>query len=302
MRATAQRLPGDRLHLSDGPIDLLIWVEGSPAERHSAYRSALNRFLTILDELVEELPLLRQALPHHSPPVEGAVAVRMLTAATPYQEKFVTPMIAVAGSVADEVLAAMLSARDYRRAYVNNGGDIAVHVSPGTSLRIGIIPVPGIPGLASPNRQIEINDDSKIGGIATSGFNGRSLSFGIADSVTVAACDAATADVAATLIGNEVYAEHPSIRRKPAIEIDPDSDLGLQKVTVARGAIPQTVIQSALDRGAKIAQSFVEQKLITGAFLTCFGRDRIVGGLGNIITSLPGSLPQDSGQTCTNLP
>ena len=46
----------------------------------------------------------------------------------PYREQFITPpWRAVAGAVADEVLQALVHGRGLKRAYVNNGGDIALY-------------------------------------------------------------------------------------------------------------------------------------------------------------------------------
>jgi uncharacterized protein len=74
---------------------------------------------------------------------------------------------------------------------------------------------------------IEITRDMPVRGIATSGRHGRSLSLGIADSVTVLAATAAAADAAATLIANAVdLPGHAAVRRAPACSLDPDSDLG----------------------------------------------------------------------------
>ncbi len=53
----AALLPGDRLHLQHGPIDLVIGVTG---ERRAAFAAAQTRFATILEELVTELALLRR--------------------------------------------------------------------------------------------------------------------------------------------------------------------------------------------------------------------------------------------------
>ena len=53
----------------------------------------------------------------------------MHAAVLPYAaEHFITPMAAVAGAVAEEVLGAMMRAAELERAYVNNGGDIALHL------------------------------------------------------------------------------------------------------------------------------------------------------------------------------
>ncbi|MEE4345380.1 MAG: UPF0280 family protein, partial [Paracoccaceae bacterium] len=194
MGPQAALLPDGRLHLHHGPIDLVIMAEeGSEEARRRAYRAARDRFATVLDELVPELPLLRAplgALP------QGQIAQRMHRACgTVAQGDFITPMAAVAGSVADEVLAAMLAAVPLTRAYVNNGGDIALHLAPGAEYSAAIA---GLDGQLAGRITLRAGDG--IGGIATSGQGGRSLSLGIASSVTVLARNAATADAAATLI------------------------------------------------------------------------------------------------------
>src|SRR3546814_3371169 len=61
--------------------------------------------------------------------VQGPVARRMVAACRPHRLQFVTPMAAVAGAVADHLLAAMTAAADLKRAYVNDGGDIALHLA-----------------------------------------------------------------------------------------------------------------------------------------------------------------------------
>jgi ApbE superfamily uncharacterized protein (UPF0280 family) len=57
----------------------------------------------------------------------------------PFATGFITPMAAVAGAVADAVLAAMTTGRALRRAFVNNGGDIAFHLAPGEALRCALV-------------------------------------------------------------------------------------------------------------------------------------------------------------------
>ena len=100
---------------------------------------------------------------------------------------FITPMAAVAGSVADEMLAAMLAGRRLDKAYVNNGGDIAIHLAPGTTHDARRSPAPAT---ALPTALL-IRADDPVRGIATSGWRGRSFSLGIADAVTVLAATAA---------------------------------------------------------------------------------------------------------------
>ena len=221
------------------------------------------------------------AAPHPLPPlpqgegeVRGVVAQRMWNACAPLAAVFITPMAAVAGAVADEVLAAMTAGRDLRKAYVNNGGDIAIHLVPGERFETGIvgdIAKPKITATAS----IAAEDD--VRGIATSGWRGRSFSLGIADSVTVLARDAAAADAAATLIANAVNTDHPAIERRPARELDPDSDLREHRVTVAVGALDFASLAAALAGGRRAARGYREAGLIEAATIELQGHRIAIG-------------------------
>jgi ApbE superfamily uncharacterized protein (UPF0280 family) len=195
----------------------------------------------------------------------------MAAACRPFADVFVTPMAAVAGAVADELMAVMLEAAPLERAYVNDGGDIAVHCGPGAALDIGVAggfgrgPVPRL------NGSVRIGHGDGIGGIATSGARGRSFSLGIADSATVLAADAATADAAATLIANAVDIDHPAVLRRPASALDPDSDLGDRLVTVSVGELPRSAVLAALEAGRERAADYRARGLIVDAVLMLQG-------------------------------
>ena len=265
--ARAATLPDGRLHLHHGPIDLIVMAEGAGAAL--AYQAAQARFETVLDELVHELPRLRQPV---STGFKGETAQRMARAVAPFQPgTFVTPMAAVAGSVADTILTAMLDAADLARAAVNNGGDIALHLSPGQVFRLAM----AHPGGADLGRVVISHGDG-IGGVATSGQGGRSHSLGIADSVTVLAQNAAQADVAATLIANAVNVDHPGILREPANTLAPDSDLGARLVTTHVPPLPPTVIDAALNAGLAQAHAFAQAGHIQGAALFLQGHARLL--------------------------
>lgn len=267
MSAVAARLPDGRLHLQHGPIDLIVGAEGLGAQ--AAFAAAVVRFETVLEELVAELPALRS----EGAPVSGTVARRMAVAVAPHRPAFVTPMAAVAGAVAEEVLAAMTGAGPLVRAYVNNGGDIALHLSGNAHFDIGIAG-PGGAGLGV----ITLRAADPVRGIATSGRGGRSLSLGIADSVTVLAASAAAADAAATLIANAVdLPGHPAIRRVPATELRADTDLGDRSVPVEVGALSSADNKAALDRGAGHARGMMARGLIAGAALFLRGEARAEG-------------------------
>jgi ApbE superfamily uncharacterized protein (UPF0280 family) len=273
----AALLAGRRMHLQHGPIDLLIKAEGQPAAVDRAYRAAGQRFQRVLGELVAELPQLRQKLQGDRPPLaNSAIAARMIAACWPHRARFITPMAAVAGAVADDIKRTMLeAANDLDTLFVNNGGDIALHVAEGHKLRIGIVPdlVRAIPEGA-----ITIDYGSGIRGIATSGWRGRSFSMGIADAVTVLAPTAAMADAAATVIGNAVDADHPAVLRAVARSLDPDSDLGDHFVTVKVDGLPAAVAETALARGASEADRLVRDGSILAAALTLQDRWQFSGG------------------------
>lgn len=262
--ATASWLAdGRRLHLNHGPIDLIVEVFGQEQERLLAYRQAVARFETILDELVTELPALRSPAGARLRRFCGSTAQRMERAVHAHVPAFVTPMAAVAGSVADEVLAALLKGRALARAYVNNGGDVALYLAEGETLDIAIAGTGN--GMAD---RIAVSASDPVRGIATSGWRGRSHSLGIADAVTVLAPSAAAADVAATLIANDIdLPGHPAVKRVPANEIDPDSDLRNRQVTQTVGLLSPADVALALDRGLATASAMRERGLIEAAAL-----------------------------------
>jgi uncharacterized protein len=276
-RLAARLLPdGRRLHLNDGPIDLVIEAWGDPAATAAAYRAATARAATILDELCLELPLLRRRATSNDAPAQSVVARSMQRAVAPYCDAlFITPMAAVAGAVAEDVLGAMCAASPLARAYVNDGGDIALHLAPGERLTAGLVDRPDRPGLFV--RAVLAAEDGVLG-IATSGWRGRSHSLGIADAVTVLADTAAAADAAATIIANAVdLPGHPGVTRVPCATIDPDSDLGDLAVTRAVEKLAEADKAMALDGGMACARRLLARGLIRAAALHLQGVTVTVG-------------------------
>jgi len=268
--AQAAMLPdGRRLHLHHGPIDLIIEAWGR--NKQAAYEQATARFKNLLQELVDELPVLRSPM-EPDRIFKGPIARRMQDAISPYQEVFVTPMAAVAGAVADEVLTVMKEGNALDKAYVNNGGDSAFHVSGTQKIEATIA--------ASTAGKIVIDSGDPFRGVATSGWSGRSYSLGIADNVSVVAKNAAAADVAATLISNAVdIPGHKAIDRATAISLMPDSDLGEKLVTTDVGELSPLEIDGALINGAEFADGLRQRDLIGGALLVLKDQVRHVGAL-----------------------
>jgi uncharacterized protein len=273
MTAQIALLPNHRLHLNHGPIDCLVRAWGEPGEIRAAYGQAAAAFPSVLPALCAELRLLRATLPSSRPAGEAAAA--MHDAVAPFADIGITPMAAVAGAVADRVLAALVAGRRLERAWVNNGGDIAFHLAPAAALSCGVVADLAAPAL---DAAITLHASHTARGLATSGrackgHGGRSFSFGIADSVTVLARTAAQADAAATVIANAVdLPGHSAILRRPAEEIDPDSDLGSRLVTWDVGPLHGHEIDTALDAGRRVAEAVMNRGLIEGALLSLRGR------------------------------
>jgi uncharacterized protein len=284
-RVTIRLLPdGRRLHLNDGPIDLIVGADASNAsEIRRAYEAAAQRFVTILDELCAELPLLRSRISDVSPPPTGRIARCMTNAVAPYSDRcFITPMAAVAGAVAEAVLAGMREAAQLDRAYVNNGGDIALHLGADARYTIGMVERPDRPSLFG---TLEISSATPVRGIATSGWRGRSFSLGIADAVTVLAESAAQADAAATIIANAVdLPNHQAITRIPARDIVPDSDLLDLRVTRTVGPLSAQEIAQALDAGEAVAEELRAKGFIHAVALCLQERVRVVAAPENLLS------------------
>ena len=272
-RLSARMLPdGRRLHLSDGPIDLVIQAWGDPAAVRRAYSAAMSCARPILDDLCSELAALRAAQP--GPALHGTVAKSMQRAVAPFAlAGFITPMAAVAGAVADHVLQAMADAAPLARAYVNNGGDIALFLTPGEAFDAGMAGA-----LGQRLGALHVQSGDGVRGIATSGWPGRSFSLGIANSVTVLAATARQADAAATVIANAVdLPGHPAVRRRPACDLQPDSDLGERLVTCGVGPLSNADRRAALALGQACVARLVRAGLIAAAAITLQGETVIEG-------------------------
>jgi uncharacterized protein len=274
MSAQISWLQPNRLHLHHGPIDCIVEAHGSAEDVTAALQAAAELFPTLLPELVANLGRLRSKLGTFAPQVWGETAQRMVAACWPHRAIFITPMAAVAGSVADTLLAHMLArAPTLSKVFVNNGGDIALHLTEGEIFKLAIAHDPNALHFSG---IIEISANGPVRGVATSGWRGRSQSLGIADAVTVLAHNAASADAAATMIANAVNVEDANILRKPAREVKDDSDLGDLLVTVHVPALSDTKIGLALSAGERAARLLVSAGVIHSAVLRCQGRIALI--------------------------
>ncbi|MEQ5843702.1 UPF0280 family protein [Paraburkholderia acidicola] len=282
--ATRRRLDEGRWHLQHGPIDLIVGADGDEAAVLAAHDACWQRFTVVLSELVAELPLLRTPVSRTSTgednPCLGPIARRMWSACHPHRANYITPMAAVAGSVADELIVAF-KRPGVARAFVNNGGDIALYLTAGQQYKIGVFA--DLAAFHGPDHQaafdvsLTLDATMAVRGIATSGWRGRSFSLGIADSATVLARTAAVADASATIVANAVDLDDASIVRRPASSLKDDSDLGDLAVTVDVPPLPQPLIDLALTRGVQTAQQLCDDGTIEGAALFLQQSARTVG-------------------------
>ena len=247
----------NKLFLRHGPINIVLEAIG--IDKDLAYQNVKEYFETILEQLVLDMDLLKKEVVFNRK-FNNKISQSMQDATEKYSPTFITPMAAVAGSIADNILRVLINDTNLEKAYVNNGGDVSFYLNKNQIMKSSLA--------AIPNMIAEIKYKDKSRGIATSGWRGKSFSRGIADSVTVLADNAAMADAAATMIGNavDIY-NHPKIKKRPANEIYEDSDLNNLLITFEVGNLTKFEIKEALKNGYQTALQYVENDLINTALI-----------------------------------
>jgi uncharacterized protein len=208
------------------------------------------------------------AVPQHFP----AVLRLMIRAAEATGEDAMTPLAAVAGAIAQQALAAALAA-GAGTVVVENGGDVAVSVEAGDTIRLGV--ARGIHD-RSLERVALLSHGDGIGGVCTSGLGGRSFTLGLADAAVAFGADAAGADACATLLANSTFMDVPAVERSPAESLDPDTDIPGFMVVTHVGALSSSEITKALGQAEERAQGFVRAGLLKGAVVAVQGRAVVV--------------------------
>jgi uncharacterized protein len=252
-----------------GPSDVFISALGPDDLLVSGLQRAWELFCDLLPGLVLQLASLRSSNSGDWPVEKSGggaadkVASRMVRVVRPYAEQglFITPMAAVAGSIAQELLACFTLSK-MQKVIVNNGGDIAFYLAKAEVLRCGV----------HQYGSLTIGAAKCCSGLATSGIGGRSFTLGIADSVTIVADTAAQADAAATMVANAVNIEHPGIQRRAANSLRDDTDLAGLLVTTSVPILPAIHVAQALQHGLAFAQQCRDAGLIRAALLCCQGQ------------------------------
>jgi hypothetical protein len=260
-------LPGGSVMVECGPMRLVIDARvGKVPQPQQAVRAA-DEAVRLLEAVARSRPFLgrdyRQLLPH----IREPLALKMVASVTAVGDEDLTPMAAVAGSIADAV-ADFLLARGMTRVLVENGGDVAVRCSDGEPLTVGIRPNVGEQAIT---HAVVLRPERTAYGVATSGLGGRSLTRGVLEAATVVAADASLADAAATAVANASYVAHRAVVRKPAEDIDPFTDIAGIDVTSSVGQLPEGKKQQALDQAIRRAEKLVEDGIVLGGFVACQG-------------------------------
>lgn len=202
----------------------------------------------ILGELSRDLPFLRlypgtaDAASLGGGQPLSKLGKKMYQAVLAVEEPTLTPMATVAGAVSDTV-ADWIYERGADLVVANNGGDIAVRMKEDQKIRMGIV---SDIGNGKIDEVIEIRGTDGIGGVCTSGLGGRSLTRGIANSVTVFSRRCIQADACATHIANCSYIESERVLTALAGEEDPGSDIADLTIVKAVGNLTEEEIARGL--------------------------------------------------------
>ena len=262
-----ETLPGNKAVLAEnGPLRLVIQAYQDDYPDIELAKKGAQYSFGCLERVAAEQELLRRPHPQINVSVGDEIAEiarTMIASVRLIGDKDLTPMAAVAGTIADFV-ANYIFKQGATRVIVDNGGDIAIRLAPAEIVRVGFRPEITSQKIT---HLISIDSRSESWGVNTSGLGGRSLTRGIASGVTAFATTSSVADAAATAIANSCIADDDNIRMAPASSIDPNSDLGDLLVTVSATGVSQETKKRALNCGLKKAEFLVEKGIIRGAVL-----------------------------------
>ncbi len=266
-------LPGGKGVLAEnGPMRMTIQARRHGRPHPELAMEAAGFAFTCL----EEVAMYRNQLMHRDPRVlsllkekNASIPHTMVESVLALDEPDLTPMAAVAGTMADAV-ADWLFQREMTRVIVDNGGDIAIRLAGTETARVGIRT-----DIKSPRISHVMTLDARRSswGVNTSGLGGRSLTRGIASAVTVVSGTSSLADAAATALANACFSEDEGILQVPARLVEPGTDIPEIPVTVRVGPLHPETYGDARSKALERAEHYVEQGLILGALIAAGGRE-----------------------------
>lgn len=216
----------------------------------------------------------------HRQEIKDSLVLEMINSVAAVGDEDLTPMAAVAGTIADEV-ADFLFERGMTKVVVDNGGDVAIRADREDPITVGIRPDVSDRAVS---HVIGLDPGLRSHGVATSGLGGRSLTRGIASAATVVARTASLADAAATAVANATFLEDEQVLRRPAEALDPYTDIPGLDITVKVGHLSEEKKSRALAKAMWKAEDLVRREVILGAFvavqgkveMTNYVRDRLI--------------------------
>jgi hypothetical protein len=276
-------LSGGGVMAECGPMRLMIraWV-GRVPQPGAAARAAAEA-MAFLERLARVRPLLGGGWRERLPRLREPLALKMAASVAEVGDADLTPMAAVAGTIADAV-ADFLVGRGQTRVIVENGGDVAVRIGDGEAVTVGIRPEVAE---ARIGQVIALGPERSSWGVATSGLGGRSLTRGVVSAAMVVAGDAASADAAATAVANASLVEDDAIICRPAEAIDPHTDIPGLAVTVAVGPLAERVRDLALSRAIGRAEELIGRGVVFGAYAALQGKEVMTDFVAERLEGIP---------------
>jgi ApbE superfamily uncharacterized protein (UPF0280 family) len=265
---SATVLPGGSVLAESGPMRLVISAGiGKVPQTRMALRAAEESF-GFLERVARHRKFLGRDFLEHREEIKDLLVLKMISSVVMVGNDDLTPMAAVAGTIADEV-ADFLFERGMTRVVVDNGGDVAIRADREDPITVGIRPDVG-DGAVS--HVIGLDPGLHSHGVATSGLGGRSLTRGIASAATVVARSASLADAAATAVANATFLEDAQVWRRPAEELDPYTDIPGIDITVQVGSLSEEKKSRAVSKAIRRAEGLVRREVILGAFVAVQGK------------------------------
>lgn len=260
-------LQGGAVLVECGPMRLVIDARiGKVAQPQQSVQAA-EQAVRFLEGVAQARPFLGRDFRALIPRVTDPLALKMVASVQAVGDADLTPMAAVAGTMADAVADFLLN-RGMTRVLVENGGDVSIRSCDGGPVTVGIRPRVDSPAIS---HALVLGPERTAWGVATSGFGGRSLTRGVLDAASVVAADASLADAAATAVANAGCIADDSVVRKPAEALDPHTDIAGLDVTFLVGRLAEESKQRAVDLSMRRAEQLIANRIIFGAFVACQG-------------------------------
>ena len=226
-----------------GPMRLVIRAWNKKQPQIKLARQAAEESISYLERIARCRPLLSRPIAAIEDLPQDELALSMITSTRAIGDEDLTPMAAVAGTIADAA-ADWLFERGLTKVIVDNGGDIAIRLARGERATVGVRPNVGSRFIS---HVISLDSNRSAWGVTTSGMGGRSFTRGIASAVTVLAENASVADAAATAVANACYVEDKGVLQLAAEKIDPNSDLTGTLITTEVGPLSEEKRRRAIE-------------------------------------------------------